>query len=228
MAVKAVNDSAGPNGLILTLLVFGAFPRMTEFNPPTPSIATRAMVIKKAMNEITKIRAEHQVTDALQQRNGPSTTNIHDLPLRSPVLVWREGNIGQAGHWEGPFALLRIEGETCKVQLLNGPTDFCSTVIKPYQEPSIDTETDPATEPHDENTVTDEETRQEKPQEPLQERPQRVHQLPARFQQNVADISVYLTDDVTPFTESQRKEINGLLERGVFMVVNKADIPQGI
>ena len=26
MAVKAVNNIAGPNGLILTLLVFGAFP----------------------------------------------------------------------------------------------------------------------------------------------------------------------------------------------------------
>ncbi len=59
MAVKAVNDSAGPNGLIPTLLVFGAFPRMTEFDPPAPSITTRAMVIKKAMNEIAKIRAEH-------------------------------------------------------------------------------------------------------------------------------------------------------------------------
>ena len=66
MAIKAVNDSAGPNGLIPTLLVFGAFPRMTELNPPAPSIAVRAIVIKKAMNEIAKIRAEHQVADALQ------------------------------------------------------------------------------------------------------------------------------------------------------------------
>ena len=65
MAVKAVNDSAGPNGLIPTLLVFGAFPRMTEFDPPAPSITTRAMAIKKAMNKIAKIRAEHQVADAL-------------------------------------------------------------------------------------------------------------------------------------------------------------------
>jgi hypothetical protein len=30
MAVKAVNDSAGPDGIILILLVFGAYPRMTE------------------------------------------------------------------------------------------------------------------------------------------------------------------------------------------------------
>ena len=34
MTVKAVNDTAGPNGLVLTLLVFGAFLRMTELNAP--------------------------------------------------------------------------------------------------------------------------------------------------------------------------------------------------
>src|SRR6266480_2679084 len=87
MAIKAVNNSAGLNRLIPTLLVFGAFPRMIELNPPTPSITVRAIVIKKAINEIAKIRAEHQVVDALRQRNGPSTTNLHDLPLCSPVLI---------------------------------------------------------------------------------------------------------------------------------------------
>ena len=168
MAIKAVNDSAGLNGLIPTLLVFGAFPRITELNPPAPSIAVRAIVIKKAINEIAKIRAEHQVADALQQRNGPSTTNLHDLPLCSPVLVWREGNAGQAGHWTGPFTLLGIKGETCTVQLPHGPTNFRSTVIKPYQEPPTDTETDLAIDPHDNNTATNKESSQE-PQRPLQE-----------------------------------------------------------
>ena len=35
MAVKAVNDTSGPDGLVPTLLVFGAYPRITEFDPPT-------------------------------------------------------------------------------------------------------------------------------------------------------------------------------------------------
>ncbi|KAI2634264.1 hypothetical protein GGS26DRAFT_553076 [Hypomontagnella submonticulosa] len=30
MAVKAVNDTAGPDGLVPTLLVFGAYPRLVE------------------------------------------------------------------------------------------------------------------------------------------------------------------------------------------------------
>ena len=34
MAFKAINDSAGPNGLISTLLVFKAYPRIVESDVP--------------------------------------------------------------------------------------------------------------------------------------------------------------------------------------------------
>ena len=74
LAVKAVNDTAGPDGLVPTLLVFGAYPRMTESDPPPPSVTQRAAAIRRAMDEITKIRAMRQVNDALNQRNGPSVT----------------------------------------------------------------------------------------------------------------------------------------------------------
>jgi hypothetical protein len=52
MAFKAINDTAGPNGLVLTLLVYGAYPRITEHDPPSPSVAQRALAIKKAMAEV--------------------------------------------------------------------------------------------------------------------------------------------------------------------------------
>jgi hypothetical protein len=45
MAVKAVNNTASPNGLVLTLLVYRAYPRMTNLNPPAPSIIDRATII---------------------------------------------------------------------------------------------------------------------------------------------------------------------------------------
>ena len=41
-----------------------------------------------------------------------------------------------------------------------------------------------------------------------------------------ADISVLVQE--TPFTDSRRKEINGLLEKGVFTVVTDSDVPQGV
>jgi len=38
MAVKAVNNTASPNGLVPTLLVYGAYPRISKLDPLTPSV----------------------------------------------------------------------------------------------------------------------------------------------------------------------------------------------
>jgi hypothetical protein len=51
MAVKAVNDTAGSDGIVPTLLVFGTYPRMSELNPLTATIAQRALAIKTAMQD---------------------------------------------------------------------------------------------------------------------------------------------------------------------------------
>ena len=58
MAVKAVNNTAGPNGLVPTLLVYGAYLRISKLDPPTPSIMERAAAIRKAMAEIVKLWAK--------------------------------------------------------------------------------------------------------------------------------------------------------------------------
>ena len=97
---------------------------MVESDAPSPTVIQRAAAIKKAMAEIQKLRAERQIADALNMRNGPNADAIHDLPPNSPVLVWREGNTGQSGHWDGPFTLLTVEGETYTVKLSSGPTAF--------------------------------------------------------------------------------------------------------
>jgi hypothetical protein len=87
MAVKAVNDIVGPDGLVPTLLVYGAYSRMSNLDPSAPSVIDRAAVIQKAMAEIVKLWAKQTVNSALYHRNGPDTTLIHDLPLNSEVLV---------------------------------------------------------------------------------------------------------------------------------------------
>jgi hypothetical protein len=38
MAFKAINDIAGLNGIVLTLLVYGALPRMVEYDTPLLTI----------------------------------------------------------------------------------------------------------------------------------------------------------------------------------------------
>ena len=137
-AFKAINDSAGPDGLIPTLLVYGAFPRMTEYDPPSPTIAERAVAIKKAMDEVQKQRAKRQIQDALRTRNGPNTTAIHDLELNSDVLVWRDAKAGQKGHWDGPFRLISKEGEDCVIQQGDDRTTFRSTKLKPFYTQNTD------------------------------------------------------------------------------------------
>ena len=52
MSFKVINDSIGPNGLVPTLLVFGAYLRMTESDASSPPIIQCAMAIRKAMDEI--------------------------------------------------------------------------------------------------------------------------------------------------------------------------------
>ena len=58
MAFKAINDTAGPDGLVPTLLVYGALPRMVEYDAPSPSVAQRSAALKKAMYEIRRARAQ--------------------------------------------------------------------------------------------------------------------------------------------------------------------------
>jgi len=107
MAVKAVNDTTSLDGLVPTLLVYGAYLRMSNLNPPAPSITERAAAIRKAMAEIVKLWAKQAVNNTLHHCNGPNTTLVHDLPLNSEVLVWRE-----SGKWTRPYRLLAVENET--------------------------------------------------------------------------------------------------------------------
>jgi len=58
MAIKAINNTAGPNRLVPTLLVYGAYLRISNLGPPTPSITEQAAIIQKVIAEIVKLRAK--------------------------------------------------------------------------------------------------------------------------------------------------------------------------
>ena len=57
MAVKAVNNTSGPDALVPTLLVFGAYPRISALDPPTATIAQRTRAIQKGKIEVERIYA---------------------------------------------------------------------------------------------------------------------------------------------------------------------------
>ena len=58
MAVKAVNDIAGLDGLVPTLLVYGVYLRINNLNPFALSITEWAAAIQKVMAEIVKLWAK--------------------------------------------------------------------------------------------------------------------------------------------------------------------------
>ena len=59
MAFKAINNFTGPNGLISTLLVFRAYLCIIESNTPNPMVVKRAAALKKAMEEVKKLKAKY-------------------------------------------------------------------------------------------------------------------------------------------------------------------------
>jgi hypothetical protein len=109
MAVKAVNNTAGFNGLIPTLLVFGAFPRISHNSPFSPSITKRAKAVNQVMKKLRKHMAARQVNAALKMR------------------VWREN-----GGWQSPFRVVAHDGQNVTLELFNGPATFRSTIVASY------------------------------------------------------------------------------------------------
>ncbi len=184
-------------------------------NPPASSISQRAMTIEKAMTEMRKFRAERQVADALNIRNDLIVTPIHDLPLNSDVLIWREDK-----KWIESFKLLDMNDEICKIELSSESIDFRSTVIKSFLIESISD-----VESTDENVQSTESSSDDENQNIALTRLTQARRLSLRYQ-NFADITVFLQDDeeisstsTLTFADSRRKEINELLKRQVFEII---------
>jgi hypothetical protein len=58
MAVKAINDLAGPDDIIPTLLIFGAYPKIIKDSASSPFIIQRADAISKVTKEIRRLHAK--------------------------------------------------------------------------------------------------------------------------------------------------------------------------
>ena len=52
IAVKAINNSAGLNRIVFTLLVFGAYPQITKIDTLLLSVTKRAKAIRVATKEV--------------------------------------------------------------------------------------------------------------------------------------------------------------------------------
>jgi hypothetical protein len=79
IAIKAINNSAGPDRIIPILLMFSAYPRITKNSVLLLIITKKAEVIRKTTKEIRCLYAKRQVIDILAIRNSPNTTITLEL-----------------------------------------------------------------------------------------------------------------------------------------------------
>lgn len=87
-AIHAMNNTAGQNGLIPTLLVLGVLPRFPFSSSDLPERHERMKAMKNSRDEMIKAVSANWLRTALS-RNVPSATD-KEVKVGMDVLVYRE------------------------------------------------------------------------------------------------------------------------------------------
>jgi hypothetical protein len=90
ITIKAVNNTAEPDSLISTLLMFSTYPRITTTNTLFFIVTEHNKAITKAIKQITELHTKRQVINALKQRNSPNISNILDVLISKNVLIYKK------------------------------------------------------------------------------------------------------------------------------------------
>lgn len=104
LAVKAINDTMGPEGLVPSFIVFGCIPRFSTINSDLPGQKERIRALHQARKEISTITAEIRIKRALISKI-PRNTDVVLIP-GDKVRVFRETD----RKCVVPFPVIRIEG----------------------------------------------------------------------------------------------------------------------
>jgi Zn/Cd-binding protein ZinT len=77
--MKAINDLVRPDNIILTLLVFGAYPRISNNSLLSLMSTKKTKTIRKTNNKIRKYYTKRHVEDVFRIRNNPDIIAILKL-----------------------------------------------------------------------------------------------------------------------------------------------------
>jgi hypothetical protein len=195
-----VNDSAGPEGLTPTLLVFVSLPRPARKVPAAKQIE-RAKAVEKARDDIAKEYAERRLNFSLRYRGpyGGEREDLRNLPYGAPLAIYREGK-----GWKGPVKCLAIESDTVTIETKRGRKLFRSSVVKPWVVGKSSREEEDNFRDEDEEMSTK-----------------------VMFALMGDENFAYVASGQSIFSESRRQEIEGLMASKMFKVVAKLDVPSG-
>ncbi len=244
MTFKIINDSIELNDLISTLLIFETYSRMIEMNASSSIIIQRAIVMKKTMNEVRKFNAIRQMNDVLNTRNESSISLIHDLSLNFLILMFRENNIDQSESWKELFKLLSIQNESAIIELSNESIKFRFTSIKSYyRDDHADDENSSSTsifsmiessnllsfiEFENDHFAINSIVRTFIHHESFASSSKRDRERSRKYFASIAYLNFILNsiiaDSSSSFIASRQQEIAELLEKDVFLSVNRAEM----
>lgn len=206
LAVKAVNDTIGPEGLCPTLLVFGAIPKPPRLGRAETQVQ-RARALDKALDAVHKEQSKRRIAFALKHPCSPKAKENEDilekLPSGSPVLVYRM----TSKKWEGPYPLVHVYGRTAVIQLPRGRKIFRSTAVKSAKGVRQD------------NTWTQAE-RAESAAAVLLHTPEEMLKC--------HETAFTCNDNTHDFRTSRQMELDDLKKREVFKVVDRNIVPPGM
>ena len=199
IAVKAMNDTMGPEGLVPSMLVFGVLPRMPPRQADLPGHEERMRALRAARAEMCELVAQMKVRIALRSRVPPAASYL--ITAGDSVYVHNE----KTKRWDGPFTVSRTHGKYIWIQRHDGEKqysiDHCLPVNR-AQEMSI--------VQHIHYSLA------------------RFATRPADDTPRVYPTEVLTPGDPRAdspeFQEAIQKEISGLIEKGVYEIVLKEDI----
>ena len=196
-AIKGINDTMGPEGLVPSLLVFGVVPSFPTVHAELPAQKERLAALDAARKEMETVTSELRVQQALRSKLPPAS-KYHVEPGDN-VLVYRE----RTKRYEGPYTVKRVCEKEIYVEVKGVEKHFNISQILPEPKARGDAE---------------------------------LKRLLAGMEQFKSDPppGVYVTEVLHPadkrghtelFDLAKAKEMAGLVERGVYEVVCKGDVP---
>eukprot|EP00168_Porphyra_purpurea_P016741 TRINITY_DN552_c0_g1_i1.p1 TRINITY_DN552_c0_g1~~TRINITY_DN552_c0_g1_i1.p1 ORF type:complete len:862 (-),score=144.43 TRINITY_DN552_c0_g1_i1:471-2858(-) len=126
-----MNNTAGPSGLVPTLLVFEVVPRTPVAPVPLPAQRERLAAMLTARKEMLRHAAKERVRVALNTRVPIAADRM--VHPGQEVLVYREP---PADRWEGPYAVVSQEGKVVWLAVDGHMVQFAIDKIKAYVTPA--------------------------------------------------------------------------------------------
>lgn len=122
-----MNQTAGPRGLIPSLLVFGVIQRMPLAPLPLPAQRDRIQAMVTARKEMAMLVARARVRTGLAA-SVPAAADREIIP-GTAILVYRERPVDQ---WEGPYVAVAVKDKTVWLAVDGQSKVFNVDKVKPH------------------------------------------------------------------------------------------------